>query len=167
MLINIPKRSNLCAKGQEALGPGTTYYSVIINTPQEGVVRQDYCSGCWEQSGRHEHVARTRGYWKSSVVEKKQQPQTSHDHEKQAFDLLKQLLASEAQDDQAEAFLLALYLARKRLLQRRQHVKKPDGHTVIIYETIDAEEIFCVPTIPLKQLQALSIQERLANKLKI
>lgn len=165
-LLSIPRRNPRCARGQELLAPATDYYSVLSESEEGGYVRHDFCSACWEASAKQETQQQSKGSWKSRVPAKEAEVLRSADREHFALELLKTALASNSEEDQADAFILALYLTRKRLLQARQQLKQAGGQVVTLYEVVDTEEMLAVKKLPLSQLQVVTLQQRLAEKLK-
>jgi hypothetical protein len=84
--------------------------------------------------------------------------------DERALCLLKEALTREGADDQAEAFVLALYLARKRLLILRQELVTEDHIPRLLYEIPAVEEMLCVRKLALDDSQAKKIQQTLAIK---
>jgi hypothetical protein len=163
--IEIPKRSSCCVKGGESLNPGSDYYSVLIKGDEEGVYqRQDYCVNCWSQA---EQVPSGRSVWKSRVPIKKEGSELPKQRDARALYLLKELLTNQITPTaNAEAFVLALYLARRRLIVLRREVEREGQPPLSIYEVLETEEMVCVPKLSLSQLHVEQIQAELAKKFK-
>lgn len=165
--IEIPRRSQICAHGQEPLEPGDEFYSVLWNGENERqLIRQDYCVACWEKVINQESFRVMRSYWKSKIPLKKESIALPKQRDERAFYLLKEALKSDSLDDQTEAFILALYLARKRLLVLRQELPQLNGDIGLLYEHQVSEELLCVKKFPLSGLQTEKIQLKLATKFK-
>lgn len=162
----IPRRSPRCVQNQEVLVPGADYYSVISEDDNGAFVRKDFCVACWEASAKQECLKEAKGYWKSKVPAKQIEPQRSQNREILALDLLRQALTRNTPEDQAEAFILALYLVRKRMIYMRQQLQQADGQVVTFYEVADNEEMLAVRKFPLSQLEIVTLQQRLAEKLR-
>lgn len=160
--IAIPKRGTVCAKGQETLAPGSDYYSTLVETP-EGFQRQDYCLTCWHHHAKKECLEHMRTYWKSKVAAKKEVSDLSRNRDDRALELLKQALAHE---EHAEAFVLALYLARRRRIYLRQQHHQEDGKVLNLYEVAATEEMLAVRKLALSQLDIDVIQQKLALQMK-
>lgn len=163
--IEIPKRSQICAKGNEPLSPGMEYYSVLVEDDEKEMVRHDYCSSCWDKFVQKE-VNKQATHWKSKVPTKKEETALPKQRDERAMILLKHGLTKDSVDAQAEAFVLALYLARKRIINLRQELAQEDGSLISLYEVADTEEMLIVKKLKLSQLQTEKIQQDLAKKFK-
>lgn len=163
--LSIPRRGPRCSLNQEVLNPGSEYYSVIEEDENGQIVRKDFCPSCWESTAKKECLSKAKSYWKSTVPPKHVEPPPNQNREIAAFDLLKLALNNSPEDD-AEAFILSLYLARKRHLLLRQQLKQADGTIVTLYEVASTEEMLGVKKLPLSQLEVVKLQQRLAGKLK-
>lgn len=164
-LLTIPRRSNRCFKGEEVLSPGEEYYSLLQDDEVNGgFLRRDFCLSCWNIVAK-EVLLTARSSWKSKVSVKKEEVNTWQNRDEGSLFLLKEALKSEALDDIADAFVLALYLARRRLLYLRQQLYQ-EGSLINLYEVAATEEMLAVRKVALSQLNISSIQQRLASKLK-
>lgn len=163
--IEIPKRASQCLKGGELLVQGMDYYSALIRSENEQVyLRQDYCPKCWEQEGGSQSAQAMNSSWKSMVPLKKEGSELPKRRDERALYLLKDILSSQlSPDTMEEAFVLALYLARRRLIYLRQEMKR-GGKPFCIYEVAETEEMLCVPKISLSDLQVEKVQLELARK---
>ncbi len=169
--LEIPRRASRCAKGGEEFIPGMDYFSCVTEAENGTFARQDYCPACWKE-GEGE-VAEGRLYWKSRVPSKKEESASAAsrlqhlNRDEKILYLLGEALLSESRESKEEAFVLALYLARRRfLLLRRELVDKGKEQTVNLYEVAATEEMIAVPKIKLSELQIAQVQERVALKLK-
>jgi hypothetical protein len=165
--IEIPRRSSSCAKGHESFAPGAEYYSVLVEGPNGELQRQDFCLTCWDESARQESVKNARSYWKSKVPKKQVTEPLSRNRDERALQLLKQALNAETPHNHEEAFVLALFLARSRVLYLRQLLQQEDGSKINLYEVAATEEMLAVKKIDLPQLQIDKIQQQLAEKMNI
>lgn len=154
--IEIPRRSPACALGQEPLKEGMTYFSVLEG--EEPLVRRDYCEACWSQAKSGSHKI----YWKAKVPPKKREAPQAADLSGYAFILLKEALQSQCEE---EAFVLALYLARKKKLLLRDEFKNESGK-ISLYEVAETEEMIPVKKLELSTFKTEEIQESLAKKFK-
>ena len=164
--IEIPRRSNSCSKGFETLQPGMDYYSVLHEDEVLGLKRQDFCPTCWEASGREEALTTGKTHWKSKVSTKKDDKFLSLNRDERVLELLRETLQHNHEDALTEGFVLALYLARKRIIALRQELKQEDGSYVNLYEILATEEMICVKKAELPHLQIEKIQLKLASRLK-
>lgn len=162
--IEIPKRGNLCHFGKELLVPGSDIYSTLREGANEGSYeRQDFCQSCWEKLLR-ENNSDFRISWRSRIPLKKGVSDLPKQRDARAMYLLKEALKCNEADDHAEAFILALYLARKRIIYFRQDLVLEDGHPASIYEIAETEEMLCIRKMSLSSLEVDKIQQRLARK---
>lgn len=164
--LDIPKRAQACAKGGEQLTPGMDYYSILVEDDALGLVRHDYCTACWEKGAKAEALANARSQWKSKVVFRKEDDAQMHlNRDEKILYLLREAMKEQTDEAMAETFVLALYLARRRLLYLRQELEE-EGHTVQLYEVAATEEMLAIKKIALSHLQIEKIQQDVAKKLK-
>lgn len=163
--IEIPRRATCCVKGGEPLLQGSDYYSALVRSDNEDIIqRQDYCLQCWQQVHDSEQI---NGSWKSTVPLKKDPSDLPKRRDERALYLLKESLsAPESQSSIAEAFVLTLYLARRRLVILRQEMKREGKLPLCIYEVAETEEMLCVPKLPISDVQVENVQLELAKKFK-
>jgi len=163
--IEIPRRATACLHGQEPFVGGMEYYSVLMDGPSEGIYqRQDYCSQCWDKLSKEKALPPNQSSWKSNVPLKKEASDLPKQRDARALYLLKEAIKSQEPADCEEAFVLSLYLARKRLMYQRQEIKLADGKPALIFEVAETEEMLCVRKIPLSELQVGNVQLELAKK---
>lgn len=165
--IEIPKRNSLCAQGQEPFTSDMEFYSVLRDGVEEGVyIREDYCLKCWEKLSAENTLENIRSTWKSKVPVKKEVSELPKERDARAMYLLKEALLRQEPDDIAEAFILAMYLARKRIIYFRRDLVLADGQNASIYEVSQTEEMLCIPKMALSVLQIEKVQRALAVKFK-
>ncbi|MCE5317837.1 MAG: hypothetical protein LLG04_10855 [Parachlamydia sp.] len=159
--IDIPRRAQVCALGNESLGEGTQYYSALEEGPDRQVQRRDYCAACWEKVSSKGH----RAFWKSKVLLKgcKKEAPKAVDFSRYAFLLLKEALHADTEESREEAFVLALYLARKRQLILR-NIMDRGGEIYDLYEVVATEEMLAVKKMDLSTLKTEKVQDNLAKK---
>lgn len=167
LLIEIPIRNKVCSKGQEPLQPNMEYYSILVEG-ENGFARQDYCLACWEkekQGGSTKMIS----HWKAHVPNKTKNGDEDEasklDKQERALHFLKKSLQENSVEAEREAFVLALYLARQRILYLRQEIKQ-DGQRIQLYEHADTEEMIPVKRVDLSAQHLKKTQESLAEKLK-
>lgn len=162
--IEIPKRASSCVKGGEPLLQGAEYYSALVRGETDDIYhRQDYCQTCWEKQCLDQaHISSS---WKSTVPLKKEASELPKQRDARALYLLKEVLNDQDSSHKtAEAFVLSLYLARRRLVFLRQEIKREGKLPLCVYEVAATEEMLCVPKIPLSDLQVEKVQLELAKK---
>lgn len=165
--IEIPKRAACCMKGGEPLLQGSNYYSALVKgiDGDESYQRRDFCSVCWEKIANSQDPQRIVSSWKSTVPLKKELSELPKRRDERAFYLLREALADQENSKaMEEAFVLALYLARRRLIFLRQEIKREGRSSVSIYEVAETEEMLCVPKIILSDLHVEKVQLELAGK---
>jgi len=154
--IDIPRRGATCTKGQESFLPLTEYYSVLVDRGDKGFIREDYCPACWKT------VTPAGTYWKSVVpASAGKELAPSLNREQKALEHLKDALQRGGEQDLQEAFILSLFLARRRWLALRKDLASKQ-----IYELLATEEFITVPKVQLSTLQSTHLQQKLKDLLK-
>ena len=165
--MDIPKRAAICAHGQEAFSPGMEIHSTLQGDQGDGKwIRKDYCQQCWSLLASQTTLEPVRSTWRSKIAAKKAPPTLPKQRDARAMHLLQEALMRHEAEDEAEAFVLALYLARKRLIYFRQDILLEDGCNASIYEIAHTGEMFCVKKFPLSSLHVEQIQCNLAEKFR-
>ncbi len=161
--LDIPKRNGQCAYQGERLLPGMEIYSLLIEEDTQRLVRRDFCSACWKQvRAIEEKQPSARGYWKAKIEKRKMSEGSSR--VERVLALLRTLQqASEPQE--AEIFVLCLFLAHARQLALRQEFQK-EGVTYHLYEILRKEEFVTVKLMNLSQVQTETLQQSLAGQLQ-
>jgi hypothetical protein len=162
--LEIPKRSAQCAHQGERLLPGMEIYSLLVEeeTTQK-IARRDFCSTCWKEAGKSQGEQPTaRGYWKSKIEKRKAAEGSSR--VERALILLRQLQLS-PEPQEAEIFVLCLFLSHARQLALRQEFQK-EGVSYYLYEILRKEEFLTVKVVNLSQIQIETLQKSLADQLQ-
>lgn len=123
----------------------------------DAAVRRDYCPPCWQlvDAGAAASVI----YWKGKVPSEKAAEHKDFDR---AFSLLRTLVHSGVESDRAGGYVLALYLARCRLLHLKGD-RQIEGQQGMLYEHILSEEMIWVPKISSQNLNIGQVREILAE----
>lgn len=165
--VEIPKRASLCHKGGETLEPSQEYFSTLSEGEEAGTYqRRDYCRACWEAMGNQPELPTGSGSWRSVVPTIKPVSDLPKKRDDRALYLLKEALNQQTPESAAEAFVLSLYLARRRLIALRHEMNQPPRGALSIYEVAATEEMLCVPKLSLSELQVEKLQLELAKKFK-
>lgn len=165
--IEIPKRGTHCMLGKEAFIPGMEYYSILIPEEEKGFTRHDFCLHCWEASAKHQFNSAAKTAWRAKIVSKQEiEDLSTKTRDEKAFYLLNEALKNPLEEDWAEIFVLALYLARRRILYLRQEISQEDGSTLCIYEVASTEEMLSIKRRSLLDVNIEEIQQKIAKKLK-
>jgi len=161
--IEIPRRSRHCRLKQEPFTPGMRYHSVLAEAEEGDLQRQDYCSQCWEAvaQGPEKHG---QSHWIGRVPHDKEEKEENLDRDERALVLLKEALQSDSDAAHDEAFVLALYLERRRLLARRKETIQ-QGYKFLLYEVLATEEMLAVKLIDLSKLSVAGLQRKISRKL--
>lgn len=163
--IEIPKRSAHCFDQKEPLTAGMDYVSVILNDESgEKFIRQDFCLPCWQKKEKQGLSSTYKSFWKGKVPPSKAEKQVPF-HPDQLLEWLRQALQDSTPAGQARAFVLALFLTRKKQLFLRQEVKV-QSKPALLFEVAETEEMLTVQKIDLTITQIASIQQELTEELK-
>lgn len=155
-------------QGAEALTPGMEYYSILVPEKAKGYQRFDFCLACWEASAKNQFHATAKTAWKAKVASKiEKEDLSSKSRDERALILLKEALQNKRETEWAEVFILALYLARRKILYLRQELLQDDGSVLCIYEEAATEEMLPVRRRSLKHINIADIQSRIAKKLNL
>jgi len=164
--LEIPRRANVCITGGEPLVSGSECYSILLEGAEEGTYeRRDYCAACGAQQTKLHALSSVVSQWKSIIPVQKVVSDLPKQREVQALELLKETLQLNEDGAQSEAFVLALYLTRRRKIILRQEIKR-ESKKFLLYEIAESGDMLCVPKIALSELQVEAVQEKLAKKFK-
>lgn len=129
-----------------------------LSLEQNGPRREDYCTGCWDNS--------KKGYssWKGRYKIQPEKVEGEPIEEPMSKQLLKKYLHSTDRLHQCLCYILAVLLERNKTFQPRPSMK---GH--IVYEDRDTGETYILtdPGLTLKELDGMEIglQELLKQEL--
>ena len=158
--IEIPRRAVSCAHCLQLFQPGMEYFSRLMDQVKEGsYVRSDYHIDCWKQIADE-----PCSLWKGKIPLKREPSELPKQRDARSLYLLKEALAICDPKSYPEAFVLSLYLARRRKIILRQERLLNDGHPALLYEIMATEEMILVPKLALSDLQVKEIQLALAAK---
>ena len=166
--IEIPRRAASCMQGNETLEIGMEYYSILMPEEKSGYQRFDFCLSCWETAAKDKFAAAAKTAWKAKIASKKEvEDLSTKTRDEKAFYLLKDALDNLKEEEWAETFVLALYLARRRILYLRQEIPQEDGSTLCVYEVAATEEMLPIKRKSLVQVNIEEIQAKIAKKLNV
>lgn len=150
MKYTLPRRASKCFLKEEPFLPGSSLISLVI-PKKEGFLRRDYCLHCWES------VKEEKGssFWKVILPKKAEESKSLSDL--QALELFCSLLGKEKE----LAFVLALYLERKKFLTKRR-----EGEEELIFENNENGELYIVEKVPSKLLDFKKILSSLDDTYK-
>lgn len=160
--IDIPKRSSICCGKGERLTSGMEYYSLLVNDPEKGIQRRDFCLECWKNTPEHEKASDEIVSWRSKVAGAKEMPNGPTERDQRIHNLFH---SPSDEEDPAEKFILAIYLQRKKRLYLRSEFTDDSGKIFLLYEIPETEEMLPIQKVPLSGISVQNIQKRIAEKL--
>lgn len=147
--ISIPKRAGFCGSCRAAFQSEQEIQSQLLEQ-DNGWFRQDSCTECYKPLN-------SAVVWKHTIGSREIIEPESRDHIDKALELLQRLIDGETQEEFEEAFLLALYLVRKKILVHRVKMG--------LYENLETGDMYLVPKIDFAKFSAYGAQVRLQEKL--
>lgn len=154
----IPRRSDQCHKCPIKLAQVNSYYSAL-QYADNSLQRSDYCPACWEEFKQAPQVNSPVCHWHAKSPQPAATTRSPSSHDEWALELLRQQKASHQ-----EQFILALYLARRRILHFRQELEQ-NGCLWQLFEVAKSEEILAIPKIELSKIDIAAVQASIANVL--
>lgn len=151
-MLKIPRRSPICSIGGEPFKAGMEFISHLYEGDKGILFRKDFCMHC-----KSTENGVPVGLWKGKVPHPKER-KLPLERNARALELLHRALEESTNEAAEEAFVLALFLARGRLIVARQEL---EGR--ILYEVLATEEMLAVPRLALSNLEIAKIQNRLAD----
>ena len=147
--IAIPKRAASCAQCHNDFKPAEEIQSQLLDIEGEWI-RQDTCVACFSP-------LESAVIWKHTIGSEEKIEPENRDHIVTSLELLQRLIESNVAEEHEEAFLLALYLVRKKVLVHRVKMG--------LYENLETGEMYLVPKIDFANFSAYAAQMRLQEKL--
>jgi len=158
----IPRRSRVCSKTKKKFEPGDEYMSIILDGEHEGLFhREDIFLDYWEQHRDEDLLKAACSSWRAKVPEGPDVPKEPEELLERAFELFFEYLDK---PDPLRAFILALFLARKKVMIFRQEMMHQDRQTYV-YEVVETEEMVCVDVIKPTLQQIQEIQDELSREI--
>lgn len=151
LIVQIPRRSRKCKSGEEPFQPGTSYYSRLLRINQETFERADFCEACWKKESPLQEAISWRG-----EVPKKSPKEKAEEKLEGWLELFRRLIEEKSEK---EAYLMALFLKRKKVLLERGALEG-----VSLFEREETEELFQVRPMKLTK-DDIPLQEALSKKL--
>lgn len=157
--FQIPRRCNTCQECLAPLAMGETYFSRLTNGQ-----REDFCNVCWNDNSKTIKEVSSNCQWKATLPTKKVTPTIPQTKQQNALALLKSLLQNPAEETLCEARILALYLARKRVLIFRRDFAE-ESQLYSLFEVNNTEEMLAVKKVSLETISLKELQQAIATKL--
>ncbi|GAB4231233.1 MAG: hypothetical protein Tsb0021_09550 [Chlamydiales bacterium] len=161
LTIPIPRRKRKCIACEHQFNPGMEYASVLKETENDHVFsRDDFCLNCWKEQS----VEAAKSYWKAKVPQTKRNPQDPESHLEEVLDLLREEMTKRNDYSDKVAFVLSLYLTRKKYIILRQEMELA-GSEYYLYEVVSTEEMLNIKKCSLNLQEMQEIQEGLTKKI--
>jgi hypothetical protein len=148
MVHKIPARHRACAKCGERFSPGQPMISVLSLSLSEEYVRSDFCDRCWQRAEADETL---QGVWRSYFPAPPQETDSAAAEDQRILALL-----LDGPNEPLKAYVLALYLVRRGVLQRVRHPAGARGRT-LLYEVVATGECVEVPQLTAAEVAAADL----------
>lgn len=164
--FDIPPRARRCCLGNEDFTQGMEYISLLEEKDDEGYLRKDYCLACWKTAGEapgNPQIGEV--HWKSQVPLKSRSDSKDMRRDVRALELLREILETGSEDEEGEAFVLALLLQRGKRLVLKQEIADQGKEPLLLFEVAGTEEMIPIKKISLSAIETEKLQHILARKL--
>lgn len=158
--FEIPKINSVCTYCGKKWEEGAICYSSIYEESEGHWKRCDACESCQPQLSEN---AEDRFFWQSRIVPKTKKEAPPMEPIHKALEMLRCGLTDNALSA-GEAFVLALFLKRKKKLIEKKEIHSSTGETCILYEDPCSEEAFAIPKINYESIEVQKIQDELKLK---
>ncbi len=158
--FEIPKMGPCCVHCRMKWDDGAVCHSSIYEGPEGHWIRQDVCHLCQEYLLRN---SEERFFWQARVAAKPKKEMPSFEPINKAIELLRCSL-TDNRVSAGEAFVLALFLKRKKKLIEKKEIVSPSGEICVLYEDPCSDEAFAIPKLNLDSLEVEKIQQELKLK---
>jgi len=112
--LSIPRRSFCCAKTEERFSPDAEYISLIREGEEGELYREDISLTWWTKHGQEDLLKEVKSFWRGRVPSSSSRPEEPQEFYDKALYLLRHCLSEDNQESDLKAFILALFLARKK-----------------------------------------------------
>lgn len=157
----IPRRNTRCSNCQQLFVPEQAYYSAILEQLDGSTTRSDYCQGC-----RVENLPCDVA-WQGKIPVSATSIVNDAARCEKALELLRNYSVSEDFAEKTQAFVLALFLERRKQIVLRKEIWEGTKVAVQLYEYLETGEMLQVPKIPLDQINLEETQALVAEQLGI
>lgn len=161
--LEIPRRHPRCLEGDHPFNPGDQCFTAI-SFRSSAWHRQDLCESCWNVLKGRGLPSTVTSYWQTTVPKEKTERTLPKQKEERALVLLKEAVSAHCPARDREAFILALFLARKKQLHLRQEIEQL-GEIIYLYESSMTEELIPVKKIALTPSDIGLLQKHIADLL--
>jgi len=157
----IPRRSRNCSRSNKKFEPGDQYLSIISEGEHDGLYhREDILLEIWEENPDQDLLKKACSSWKAKIPKGADVPQEPQELLERAYELFFESLDKH---ESLRAFILALFLARKKVFIFRQEMIHHDKLSYL-YEVADTEEVVCLEVMKPTKEQIQEIQDELSRE---
>jgi len=157
--MEVPKRERFCLNCKTAFKADMSYISSVNSESYDCWQRQDFCKACWEEGALQKPLSVAS--WRSEVPKRQEELDLELEKNEQALGLLLNFYDGKNPGITAEeAFFLALYLVRKKILIVKNTIKTKalSRSSFLVKKT--GQELLLSP-IAWKSIDPLAMQKRL------
>ncbi|MFA6915306.1 MAG: hypothetical protein WC222_02835 [Parachlamydiales bacterium] len=151
----IPRRNARCVGCHQLFNPEQTYYSSILEQLDGTVTRQDHCTAC-RTSGAECDVA-----WQGKIPPSATAFVNEAARCEKALELLRTFTQSEDPEEKNQAFVLALYLERRKQIVLRKEIWEGTKVATLLYEYLETGEMLHVPKVALDKIDLTLVAQQL------
>ena len=163
LFLDVPKRHTQCAHGQEPFFPGSDCHS-ILKFEHDEWKRVDLCGNCWKGLAQTPMVTDAASTWITKIPPAINRDIAEKNPALNSFPLLKQALEKKTPKGDAEAFLIATYLVRKKFLKYVDQIEK-NNEKFALYEVAETGEIIGIKKVPLSIYENPEVIEDIKKQL--
>lgn len=153
----VPRRGRSCSRSGVPFQPGMEYLSLLREGRGDELIREDIALSWWKEHGSEEILNEAKSHWKGHVPLKSEAPKTPDEIFERAFELLESYM----QEESPKAFLVALFLARKKRLILRQELLEG----CMLYEVADTEEMLSIKPYEIDTEEMIKLQQELNHEI--
>ena len=133
---NIRRSSRICSLTGQAIEPGTVFFSAL-REENDRFAREDFSEAAWPEVDKTAFFS----YWKSKAPEKDQENTAFAIDIEQVLIFFDRLEAEKSREKQLFRYVIALILARKRVLRLDDIKKTEQGDYLLLYDKRIAKAI--------------------------
>lgn len=162
--MEIPKRNSKCTEGELFLDGEEIYSNLLFEN--ESFIRQDYCKNCWSKLTEQQKNMPSLTQWKSIFLKKEDDKNIFLNREQKILSLFKDKAANDSIESQQEAYILALYLLRKKIIFCRKEFSNENNELFFLLEIAETEEHIIIKKFLNHDLNIQLLQKKIALVLK-
>lgn len=151
----IPRRNVRCSGCQQLFNPEQNYCSSILEQVDGAIIRQDHCMDCKPEKTTCD-VA-----WQGKIPSSATSLVNEAARCEKALELLRNFTHSEDPEEKNQAFVLALYLERRKQIVLRKEIWEGTKVATLLYEYLETGEMLHVPKVALDKLDLTLVAQQL------